>query len=137
MGQWSEERGARQPSMPRLLLQVELSHWLEGMKWVALFVICQAGVPWDQTTLPVCRATSADQCSGNLEAVKGDQISSYCPTVFDQVQKKKQNRNRNGDIASYVHLSPRELAQEKGSKESWMGQGEKKDLNTYVGVARH
>ena len=60
MDPWREQRGSSQSCSPRLVLHMEYSHWLEGVKWNSLPQVCW-GHLWDQTLAPAHRGSLCRQ----------------------------------------------------------------------------
>lgn len=121
MDQWREERAARQSYTPRLLLQVELS-WKD---WGGLFYLHSA---WDTPRIKLPHlstgATSVNKFSGNLEAVKGDQMSclSYC--LCSDSEKKAEQEQKLKHWLLCTCLTKRVLSG-TGNEGSRIGPGER------------
>ena len=60
MDPWREQRGSSQSCSPRLVLYLECSHWLEGVKWISLPQVCW-GHLWDQAVAPARRGSLCRQ----------------------------------------------------------------------------
>ena len=60
MDPWREQRGSSQSCSPRLVLYLECSHRLEGVKWISLPQVCW-GHLWDQAVAPARRGSLCRQ----------------------------------------------------------------------------
>lgn len=123
MDRWNEERGTRQSYTPRLFLQVELSHWLEGVRWVTLSPFC-LGYSWDQVTPPVHRGNLCQQILRQPGGSEGR--PNVLLVLLSLFRFRKESRTGAETDIDYCSLALwRECYQQRGSKGSRIGQGEK------------
>lgn len=94
MDQWKQQRGISQSYALRLLLQMEFSRWLEGVKWIPLSQFC-LGYLWVEAIAPAHRGSLCKQIL--RQPGDGERGPDVLPVLLslNQIRKQEQHRSRN------------------------------------------